>query len=77
MNMTTIEYSYRPSEDKVNRSFDIAILVILTAVLAIRIKGILITEKTTILKERTVGRYKQATACPTGPAEFSKVMFSA
>ena len=42
MNMTTIEYSYRPSEDKVNRSFDIAILVILTAVLAIRIKGILI-----------------------------------
>ena len=58
MDMATIEYGYRPSEDKVNRSFDIAILVILTAVLAIRIKGILITEKTTVLKERTVGRYK-------------------
>ena len=77
MNMTTIEYSYRPSEDKVNRSFDIAILVILTAVLAIRIKGILITEKTTILKNARSADTKQATACPTGPAEFSKVMFSA
>ncbi len=58
MNVTTIEYSYRPSEDKVNRSFNIAIFVILTAVLPICVERILEAEETAVLKLDTVGRYK-------------------
>lgn len=77
MDMATIEDSDRPSENKVNRSFNIAIFIVLAALLTIRIKCILITQKAAILKECTVSRYKTSYRLPYRPAEFSKVMFSA
>ena len=67
--------SYRPSENKVNRSFDIAILVILTALLAIRIKGILITEKRQFLKNaRSADTNRQQPVLPALPSFQSDVL---
>lgn len=77
MNVTTVENSRRPTEDKINRSFDVAVFIILAALLAVCIEGILEAEETTVLKIDTIGDTKQATACPTGPDEFSNVIFSA
>ena len=40
MNVTTVENSRRPAEDKINRSFDVAVFIILAALLAVCIAGI-------------------------------------
>lgn len=77
MNVTAIKNSDRPAENKIDCSFNIAIFVILTALLPICVESILEAEETAVLKIDTVGDTKQATACPTGPDEFSKVIFSA
>ena len=72
MDMTTIEDSDRPSENKVNRSFNIAIFIVLAALLTIRIKCILITQKAAILKECTVSRYKTSYRLPYRPCRIFK-----
>jgi len=58
MNVATVENSRRPTEDKINRSFDVAVFIILAALLAVCIEGILEAEETTVLKIDTIGRYE-------------------
>ena len=58
MNVTTVENSRRPAEDKINRSFDVAVFIILAALLAVCLEGILEAEETTVLKIDTIGRYE-------------------
>ena len=58
MNVATVENSRRPTEDKIYRSFDVAVFIILAALLAVCIEGILEAEETTVLKIDTVGRHK-------------------
>ena len=58
MNVATVENSRRPTEDKINRSFDVAVFIILAALLAVCIEGILEAEETTVLKIDTIGRHK-------------------
>lgn len=77
MNVAAIENSGRPSENKIDCSFDVTIFVILAALLPVCIESILKAEETAVLKKARSADTKQATACPTGPDEFSKVMFSA
>ena len=43
MNVTTVENSRRPTEDKIYRAFDVAVFVLLAALLAVCIKRILET----------------------------------
>ncbi len=58
MNVATVENSRRPTEDKIYRSFDVAVFIILAALLAVCIEGILEAEETTVLKIDTIGRYE-------------------
>ena len=58
MNVTAIKNSGRPAENKIDCSFNIAIFVILTALLPICVESILEAEETAVLKIDTVGRYK-------------------
>ena len=58
MNVATVENSRRPTEDKIYRSFDVAVFIILAALLAVCIEGILEAEETTVLKINTIGRYE-------------------
>ena len=58
MNVATVENSRRPAEDKINRSFDVAVFIILAALLGVCLEGILEDEETTVLKIDTIGRHK-------------------
>ena len=66
MNAATIEDSRRPAENKIDRSFDVAVLIILAALLAVCVECILEAEKTTVLKIGTVGRNKTGNCLPHG-----------
>ena len=58
MNVTTIEYSRRPAKDKIDRTFYVAIFIVLAAVFSIGIECILETKETTVFEINTIGTYK-------------------
>ena len=64
MDMATIEDSRRPAEYKVDRTFYIAIFIVLTAIFPIRIKCILRAKETTILEISTIGTYETGHCLP-------------
>ena len=58
MNVTTIEYSRRPAKDKIDRTFYIAIFIVLATTFSIGIERILETKETTVFEKNTISTYK-------------------
>ena len=58
MDMATVEDSRRPAEYEVDRTFYVAIFIVLTAIFPIRIKRILRAKETAILEISTIGTYE-------------------
>src|SRR5690606_1865993 len=52
MDLAILEDSRRPSEDKVHRALDITIFIVLPGIVPLDIQGILMSQKTAVLKDR-------------------------
>ena len=75
--LAVAEYGGRPSEDEIDSTFYVAILIILTALFAISVERILIANEAAMLEIYTVAFNKASYCLATLPAVLAKVMFSA
>lgn len=64
MDVATIEYSRRPTENKIDRTLNITVLIILATVFTISVKRILKTQKAAILEKSTICRHKTSYCLP-------------